>query len=174
MIKENTNKTNTMIKTYSKIKKRYYTRKPYDYNDDTTHYRESNHFIPLKSIDKVATYQVIQKRQPYKYQKEDALFKSTKLSVANNMISEINLDSIVAKNQMKEKITQALIYLTPREERVIRMRFGIGMNTDYTLEEVGQQFSVTRHRIRQIEAKALRKLKHPNITKHLKELLEND
>ena len=113
-------------------------------------------------------------RQKVYKKSKDALFKSTQLSVANNMISEIDLDSIIAKNQIKDKITQALIYLTPREERVIRMRFGIGMNTDYTLEEVGQQFSVTRHRIRQIEAKALRKLKHPNITKHLKELLEND
>jgi len=113
-------------------------------------------------------------RQKVFKKSKDALFKSTQLSVANNMTSEIDLDSIVAQNQLKDKITQALIYLTPREERVIRMRFGIGMNTDYTLEEVGQQFSVTRHRIRQIEAKALRKLKHPNITKHLKELLEND
>ena len=160
-----------MIKTYSKIKKRYYTRKQYDYNDDTTNYREGNHFKSLKSVDKVATYQVIQKSKSYKYQKEDALVKSVELSVANNMTSEIDLDSIVAKNQIKEKITQALTYLTPKEERVIRMRFGIGLNTDYTLEEVGLVFGVTRDRICQIEAKALRKLKHPNRTKHLKELL---
>jgi DNA-directed RNA polymerase sigma subunit (sigma70/sigma32) len=137
-------KRNPIIKTYSTIKNRYYTRKQYDYNDDTTNYRECNHFIPLKSVDKVATYQVIQKEESYKYQKEDALFKSTELSVANDMTSEIDLDSIVAKNQIKEKITQALTYLTPKEERVIRMRFGIGLNTDYTLEEVGQPFSVTR------------------------------
>jgi RNA polymerase primary sigma factor len=61
-------------------------------------------------------------------------------------------------------VTRVLASLTPREERVLRMRFGIGMNTDHTLEEVGQQFSVTRERIRQIEAKALRKLKHPSRT----------
>ena len=159
----------TMIKTYSKLKKRYYNRKQYDYNNDTTNYTESNHFIPLKSVDKVATYQVIQKRESSKYQKEDAIFKSTDLSVANNMTSEIDLDSIVAKNQIKEKIVQALTYLTPREERVIRMRFGIGLNTDYTLEEVGQPFSVTRDRICQIEAKALRKLSY--YCKDFKELL---
>ena len=163
-------KRNPIIKTYSTIKNRYYTRKQYDYNDDTTNYRECNHFIPLKSVDKVATYQVIQKEESYKYQKEDALFKSTELSVANDMTSEIDLDSIVAKNQIKEKITQALTYLTPKEERVIRMRFGIGLNTDYTLEEVGQPFSVTRHRIMQIEAKALRKLNY--YCKDFKELLE--
>ena len=62
--------------------------------------------------------------------------------------------------------------LTPREERVLRMRFGVGMNTDHTLEEVGLQFSVTRERIRQIEAKALRKLKHPSRSKQLKSFLE--
>ena len=163
-------KRNPIIKTYSTIKNRYYTRKQYDYNDDTTNYRECNHFIPLKSVDKVATYQVIQKEESYKYQKEDALFKSTELYVANDMTSEIDLDSIVAKNQIKEKITQALTYLTPKEERVIRMRFGIGLNTDYTLEEVGQPFSVTRNRIMQIEAKALRKLNY--YCKDFKELLE--
>ena len=163
-------KRNPIIKTYSTIKNRYYTRKQYDYNDDTTNYRECNHFIPLKSVDKVATYQVIQKEESYKYQKEDALFKSTELSVANDMTSEIDLDSIVAKNQIKEKIVQALTYLTPKEERVIRMRFGIGLNTDYTLEEVGQPFSVTRNRIMQIEAKALRKLNY--YCKDFKELLE--
>ena len=160
-----------MIKTYSKIKKRYYTRKPYDYNDDTTHYDERNIFIPLKSVDKVATYQVIQKRESYKYQKEDALVKSTKLSATNHMTSAIDLDSIIAKNQIKEKVTQALTYLTPREERVIRMRFGIGLNTDYTLEQIGssKEFSVTDNRIRQIEAKALRKLSY--YCKDFKELL---
>ena len=110
-------------------------------------------------------------RQKVYKKSKDAIFKTTDLSVANNMTSEIDLDSIVAKNQIKEKITQALTYLTPKEERVIRMRFGIGLNTDYTLEEVGLVFSVTRERIVQIEAKALRKLKHPNRTKHLKELL---
>ena len=68
--------------------------------------------------------------------------------------------------------TRILSSLTPREERVLRMRFGIGMNSDHTLEEVGQQFSVTRERIRQIEAKALRKLKHPTRARKLKTFLD--
>ena len=83
-----------------------------------------------------------------------------------------NLDEVIAKNQLKDKITKVLSTLTPREERVIRMRFAIGLNTDYTLEEIGQQFSVTRDRIRQIEAKALRKLKHPTRSGELKDFLE--
>ena len=66
-----------------------------------------------------------------------------------------------------------LASLTPREERILRMRFGIGMNKDHTLEEVGQQFSVTRERIRQIEAKALRKLKHPSRSRILRSFLDN-
>ena len=65
-------------------------------------------------------------------------------------------------SKMRETVTRVLASLTPREERVLRMRFGIGMNTDHSLEQVGQQFSLTRERIRQIEAKALRKLKHPS------------
>ncbi len=69
--------------------------------------------------------------------------------------------------------SRELACLTAREERVLRMRFGIGMNTDHTLEEVGQQFSVTRERIRQIEAKALRKLKHPSRSRTLRSLLDN-
>ncbi len=81
------------------------------------------------------------------------------------------LDAVVNSNCC-EIVSQALSTLTPREERVIRMRFGIGMNTDHTLEEVGKQFSVTRERIRQIEAKALRKLKHPTRAKKLKTFLE--
>ena len=64
--------------------------------------------------------------------------------------------------------------LTPREAKVLRMRFGIGMNTDHTLEEVGKQFDVTRERIRQIEAKALRKLRHPSRSEHLKSFLEQN
>ena len=71
------------------------------------------------------------------------------------------IDAAIQSN-LRETTTRVLASLTPREERVLRMRFGIGMNTDHTLEEVGQQFSVTRERIRQIEAKALRKLKHPS------------
>jgi RNA polymerase primary sigma factor len=73
---------------------------------------------------------------------------------------------------LKESVSCVLSSLTPREERVLRMRFGIGMNTDHTLEEVGQKFSVTRERIRQIEAKAIRKLKHPNRSRKLRSFLE--
>ena len=79
----------------------------------------------------------------------------------------IPVDAAV-QNALKSSTTKVLATLTPREERVLRMRFGIGMNTDHTLEEVGQQFSVTRERIRQIEAKALRKLKHPSRSRQLK------
>ncbi|MFN7176266.1 MAG: RNA polymerase sigma factor RpoD [Thermaurantiacus sp.] len=82
----------------------------------------------------------------------------------------IPVDAAVHSN-LKETVTRVLASLTPREERVLRMRFGIGMNTDHTLEEVGQQFSVTRERIRQIEAKALRKLKHPSRSRKLKTFL---
>ncbi|MEO0624337.1 MAG: RNA polymerase sigma factor RpoD [Pseudomonadota bacterium] len=82
------------------------------------------------------------------------------------------LDSAIQSN-LKDTTTRILSSLTPREERVLRMRFGIGMNTDHTLEEVGQQFSVTRERIRQIEAKALRKLKHPSRSRRLRSFLDN-
>ena len=81
------------------------------------------------------------------------------------------LDTAIQSN-LSESTTKILASLTPREERVLRMRFGIGMNTDHTLEEVGQQFSVTRERIRQIEAKALRKLKHPSRSRKLRSFLE--
>ena len=81
------------------------------------------------------------------------------------------LDSAIQEN-LKETTTRVLASLTPREERVLRMRFGIGMNTDHTLEEVGQQFSVTRERIRQIEAKALRKLKHPSRSRKIRSFLD--
>ena len=84
----------------------------------------------------------------------------------------IPLDAAVHSN-LRETTTRVLSSLTPREERVLRMRFGIGMNTDHTLEEVGQQFSVTRERIRQIEAKALRKLKHPSRSRKLRSFLDN-
>ncbi len=82
------------------------------------------------------------------------------------------IDSAINSN-LRETTTRVLASLTPREERVLRMRFGIGMNTDHTLEEVGQQFSVTRERIRQIEAKALRKLKHPSRSRKLRSFLDN-
>ena len=82
------------------------------------------------------------------------------------------IDAAIQSN-LRETTTRVLASLTPREERVLRMRFGIGMNTDHTLEEVGQQFSVTRERIRQIEAKALRKLKHPSRSRRLRSFLDN-
>ena len=85
---------------------------------------------------------------------------------------KLTLDAAI-QNNLREATTGVLSTLTPREERVLRMRFGIGMNTDHTLEEVGQQFSVTRERIRQIEAKGLRKLKHPSRSRKLRSFLDN-
>ena len=79
------------------------------------------------------------------------------------------IDAAIQSN-LRETTTRVLAFLTPREERVLRMRFGIGMNSDHTLEEVGQQFSLTRERIRQIEARALRKLKHPSRSRILRTL----
>jgi RNA polymerase primary sigma factor len=81
------------------------------------------------------------------------------------------VDSVV-QTSLKEQVRKALATLTPREEKVIRMRFGIDEKSDYTLEEVGQDFDVTRERIRQIEAKALRKLRQPNRAKYLKPFIE--
>ena len=83
------------------------------------------------------------------------------------------LDAAIHAN-LREACSSVLATLTPREERVLRMRFGIGMTSDHTLEEVGQQFAVTRERIRQIEAKALRKLKHPSRSKKLRTFLETN
>jgi len=85
--------------------------------------------------------------------------------------AQLPIDAAIQSN-LRETTTRVLASLTPREERVLRMRFGIGMNTDHTLEEVGQQFSVTRERIRQIEAKALRKLKHPSRSRKLRSFLD--
>ena len=82
------------------------------------------------------------------------------------------IDATIQSN-LREATTRTLASLTPREERVLRMRFGIGMNTENTLEVVGQQFSLTRERIRQIEAKALRKLKHPSRSRILRSFLDN-
>jgi RNA polymerase primary sigma factor len=82
------------------------------------------------------------------------------------------IDAAIQSN-LRETTTQVLASLTPREEHVLRMRFGIGMNSDHTLEEVGNKFSVTRERIRQIEAKALRKLKHPSRSRMLRSFLDN-
>ena len=80
----------------------------------------------------------------------------------------------VANSDLKDRVREVLKTLTPREEKVLKMRFGIDMSTDHTLEEVGKQFDVTRERIRQIEAKALRKLRHPSRSEHLRSFLEND
>ena len=82
------------------------------------------------------------------------------------------IDAMIQSN-LRETTTRLLASLTPREERIVRMRFGLGMNSDHTLEEVGQQFSVTRERIRQIEAKALRKLKHPSRSRDLRSFLDS-
>ncbi len=82
------------------------------------------------------------------------------------------IDAAIQSN-LRATTTRVLAFLTPREERVLRMRFGIGMNSDHTLEEVGQQFAVTRERIRQIEAKGLRKLKHPSRSRILRTFLDN-
>ena len=93
------------------------------------------------------------------------------LSIFEDKNAIIPVDAAIQSN-LKETVTRVLASLTPREERVLRMRFGIGMNTDHTLEEVGQQFSVTRERIRQIEAKALRKLKHPSRSRKMRSFLD--
>ncbi len=77
------------------------------------------------------------------------------------------------QSNLQDAVTQALVSLSPREERIVRMRFGIGMSRDHTLSEVGDQFSVSRERIRQIEAKALRKLKHPNRCGMLRSFMDN-
>jgi RNA polymerase primary sigma factor len=85
--------------------------------------------------------------------------------------ARLPIDAVI-QSSLRETTTLILASLTPREERIVRMRFGIGMNSDHTLEEVGQQFSVTRERIRQIEAKALRKLKHPSRSTMLRSFLD--
>ena len=101
---------------------------------------------------------VMQKTKQTKKVKEDAFYKS--VSIENiELVAADEPKSLFELTEEKNTVTQALLKLTPKEERVIRMRFGIGMNSDHTLEEVGQQFSVTRENIRRIEAKALRKLK---------------
>jgi RNA polymerase primary sigma factor len=82
------------------------------------------------------------------------------------------IDAAIQSN-LRETTTRVLASLTPREERIVRMRFGLGMNSNHTLEEVGKQFSVTRERIRQIEAKALRKLKHPSRSRELRSFLDS-
>jgi len=121
-------------------------------------------FIPTR-INKSIVHRKQQRKS------KDAIFKSTNLSNIKNLESDLNLDEVVAKKELKEKISEVLSILTPREERVIRMRFGVGMNTDHTLEEVGLQFSVTRERIRGIEAVALRKLRELSKSNNLKDYL---
>ena len=111
-------------------------------------------------------------RQKVYKNSKDAIFKSVELSNANKLKSDLNLDEVVAKNQLKDKITKVLSLLNPREERIIRMRYGIGLNTDYTLDEIGLQLNICKSRVREIEAKALRKLKHPSKTKELKDYLK--
>ena len=89
------------------------------------------------------------------------------------MLEKAKARAEAAKAGFEDRTKERLAVAAAREERVLRMRFGIGMNTDHTLEEVGQQFSVTRERIRQIEAKALRKLKHPSRSRKLRSFLDN-
>ena len=112
----------------------------------------------------------IQKRKTQRL-RHDAIFKSTNLEVLKNQPIEENLTANIEQSELKETTTRVLSSLTPREERVLRMRFGFSNNTDYTLEEVAQHFKVSRERIRQVEAKALRKLKHPSRSAILKPYL---
>ena len=124
---------------------------------DPEHYRKINYVLADKGV------------------KKDLLdvVETVPLEYVYNLVdkSPSPEDGIIASD-LKTAVENALLSLTPREERVLRKRFGIGLKTDYTLEEVGQEFSVTRDRIRQIEAKALRKLKNPVRSKNLVGLLE--
>ena len=106
--------------------------------------------------------------------KEDFLDKETvPLEYVHDLADDgPTAEDAVHLSELKIKITKTLAGLTPREERILRMRLGIGLDTDYTLEEIGQEFSVTRDRIRQIEAKALRKLKHPSLARNLRSFLD--
>ena len=106
--------------------------------------------------------------------KEDFLDKETvPLESVHDLVDDgPTAEDVVNLSELKTEITKTLAKLTPREERVLRKRFGIGLDTDYTLEECGKEFSVTRDRIRQIEAKALRKLKHPLQTRKLRSFLD--
>ena len=106
--------------------------------------------------------------------KEDFLDKETvPLEYVHDLADDgPTAEDVVNLSELKTEITKILAKLTPREERVLRKRFGIGLKTDYTLEEVGKEFSVTRDRIRQIETKALRKLRHPSLARYLLKFLE--
>ena len=126
--------------------------------------------MPLEKVRKVLKIA----KEPISASKRPSAMRKT--SHLGDFIEDKNavlpIDAAIQSN-LRETTTRVLASLTPREERVLRMRFGIGMNTDHTLEEVGQQFSVTRERIRQIEAKALRKLKHPSRSRKLRSFLDN-
>ena len=142
---------------------RVYKRKSYPDNNSRLQY------IPLWNTN---GYFVFRKYKTPKYIKNDALNKKTINidSIDSNELIYEEPKSRFTSPELQKAITQSLMRLSPREEKVLRMRFGIGMMSDYTLEEVGQVFSVTRERIRTIEAVALRKLKHPTNAKILKEV----
>ena len=127
------------------------------------------HYTHKKNYNK--KYFAINKDKSSAVLRDDAIFKSTNLEVLKNQTIEENLTANIEQSELKETTTRVLSSLTPREERVLRMRFGFSNNTDYTLEEVAQHFKVSRERIRQVEAKALRKLKHPSRSTILKPYL---
>jgi len=155
------------LKVKYKIKRktfdRVFKRKSYPDNNSRLQY------IPLWNTN---GYFVFRKYKTPKYIKNDALNKKTINidSIDSNELIYEEPKSRFTSPELQKAITQSLMRLSPREERVLRMRFGIGLMTDHTLEEVGQVFSVTRERIRTIEAVALRKLKHPTLAKILKEV----
>ncbi len=155
------------LKVKYKIKRktfdRVFKRKSYPDNNSRLQY------IPLWNTN---GYFVFRKYKTPKYIKNDALNKKTINidSIDSNELIYEEPKSRFTSPELQKAITQSLMRLSPREERVLRMRFGIGLMTDHTLEEVGQVFSVTRERIRTIEAVALRKLKTPTNAKILKEV----
>ena len=155
------------LKVKYKIKRktfdRVFKRKTYPDNNSRLQY------IPLWNTN---GYFVFRKYKTPKYIKNDALNKKTINidSIDSNELIYEEPKSRFTSPELQKAITQSLMRLSPREEKVLRMRFVIGMMSDYTLEEVGQVFSVTRERIRTIEAVALRKLKHPTKAKILKEV----
>ena len=116
---------------------------------------------------------VLSENVKYKGTKKDLLDVVETVEYVDNFADDgPTAEDAVHLSELKTAVTAALETLKPREERVLRMRFGIGLDTDYTLEEVGKKFSVTRDRIRQIEAKALRKLKHPSLARNLRKFLD--
>ena len=116
---------------------------------------------------------VLSENVKYKGTKKDLLDVVETVEYVDNFADDgPTAEDAVHLSELKTAVTAALETLKPREERVLRMRVGIGLDTDYTLEEVGKKFSVTRDRIRQIEAKALRKLKHPSLARNLRSFLD--